>query len=112
MDLLASSQRNPERQVADAELRHLLEQSILALPDLYRNVYMLRDVEQMSIEEVCGILDLTESAVKVRLHRARRALRKMIVARTGEQALCAFAFEAPRCDRVVASVFVRISGGA
>lgn len=112
MDLFASTQRNPERQVADAELRRLLEQSILALPDPYRCVYMLRDVEQMSIEEVCCVLDLTESTVKVRLHRARRALRKMIVGRTGEQALCAFAFEAPRCDRVVASVLARVSAGA
>ncbi len=109
MDLLASSQPSPERQVADSELRSLLEQSILALPDSYRSVYVLRDVEQMGIEEVSRILDLTESTVKVRLHRARRALRKMIVSRTGEQVVSAFAFEAPRCDRVVAQVFERIS---
>ncbi len=109
MDQFASSERSPERQVADAELRRVLEQSILALPDSYRSVYVLRDIEQMSIEEVCGILDLTESTVKVRLHRARRALRKMIMSRTGNQVMSAFAFEAPRCDRVVTAVFVRIS---
>lgn len=110
MEQFASAQRSPERQVADAELRNLLEQSILELPDAYRSVYMLRDVEQMSIDEVSRVLDLSESTVKVRLHRARRALRKMIVSRTGEQVLSAFAFEAPRCDRVVGKVFDRISG--
>jgi RNA polymerase sigma-70 factor, ECF subfamily len=112
MDMFASPERTPERQVADAELRNLLERSVLALPDPYRCVYVLRDVEQMSIEEVSRILDLTESTVKVRLHRARRALRKMIMSRTGEQVLAAFTFEAPRCDRVVAHVFERIAASA
>jgi RNA polymerase sigma-70 factor, ECF subfamily len=108
MEQFASAQRSPERQVADAELRSLLEHSILELPDAYRSVYILRDVEQMSIDEVSRILDLSESTVKVRLHRARRALRKMIIRRTGAQMLSAFAFEAPRCDRVVVRVFERI----
>jgi RNA polymerase sigma-70 factor, ECF subfamily len=110
MDGLASSQRSPERHAADSELRNLLQQSIVTLPESYRCVYVLRDVEQLSVEEVSGILDLSESTVKVRLHRARRALRKMIALRTGKQVLSAFAFEAPRCDRVVARVFRRISG--
>ena len=108
MDQFASSERSPERQVADSELRSVLEQSILGLPDAYRSVYVLREIEQMSIEEVCGMLDLSESTVKVRLHRARRALRKIIITRTGTQVLSAFIFEAPRCDRVVAAVFERI----
>lgn len=111
MEQFASQQRSPEQQVADAELRSLLEQSILGLPDAYRSVYVLREVEQMSIDEVSRILDLSESTVKVRLHRARRALRKMIMMRTGTQVLSAFVFEAPRCDRVVARVFERISSG-
>jgi RNA polymerase sigma-70 factor (ECF subfamily) len=69
---------------------------------------MLRDVEQMSLDEVSRVLDLSESTVKVRLHRARRALRKMIMSRTGEQTASAFTFEAPRCDRIVLRVFERI----
>jgi RNA polymerase sigma-70 factor, ECF subfamily len=109
MEQFPSPQRSPERQVADAELRNLLERSILELPDTYRSVYVLRDVEQMSIDEVSKVLELSESTVKVRLHRARRALRKLIMSRTGAQVLSAFAFEAPRCDRVVAGVFQRIS---
>ena len=109
MEQFASAQRSPERQAADAELRNLLEQAILELPDAYRSVYMLRDVEQMSIDEVSRILDLSQGTVKVRQHRARRALRKLIMTRTGAQVLSAFAFEAPRCDRVVKTVFERIS---
>lgn len=108
MDLFAASARTPEQAAADSELRALLQQSILSLPEPYRCVYVLRDVEQMSGDEVARVLDLTENTVKVRLHRARRALRKSIMSRTGAQVLSAFAFEAPRCDRVVAGVFGRI----
>jgi RNA polymerase sigma-70 factor (ECF subfamily) len=109
MDTFASTERNPEQLAAGAELRTLIEGSILQLPDLYRSVFLLRDVEQLNMEEVCEILNLTEGTVKVRLHRARRALRKIIFSRTGEQLVSAFPFEAPRCDRVVARVFQRIS---
>lgn len=112
MDVIGSPGRSPEQQAADSELRGLLESSILQLPELYRSVFMLRDVEQMSIEEVAQILNLSDSTVKVRLHRARRALRKMILSRTGTQTASAFAFEAPRCDRVVARVFERIQAAA
>jgi RNA polymerase sigma-70 factor (ECF subfamily) len=108
MDAFVARERSPEQEAAGAELRAMIERSILQLPDLYRCVFMLRDVEQLSIEEVAQILDITESTVKVRLHRARRVLRKIILSRTGERALSAFPFEAPRCDRVVARVFERI----
>lgn len=108
MDTFSTSGRSPEQQAANSELRHLLENAIERLPDLYRCVFMLRDVEQMSIEEVGRILNLTESTVKVRLHRARRALRKAIAESTGQQLAGAFPFDAVRCDRVVAAVFQRI----
>ncbi|HYL12658.1 MAG TPA: RNA polymerase sigma factor [Terriglobales bacterium] len=109
MDDFASPRRSPEQQAADAEVRQLIERAISQLPDLYRSVFMLRDVEQMSIEDVARILDLTESTVKVRLHRARRALRKTILGHAGEQLWGSFPFDAVRCDRVVARVFARIN---
>jgi RNA polymerase sigma-70 factor, ECF subfamily len=109
MDLFASPERSPEQQASDSELRVLLERAIAGLPDLYRCVFMLRDVEQMSIVEVAEALDLSENVVKIRLHRARRALRKAIYARAGGQLTGAFPFHASRCDRVVASVLARIS---
>jgi RNA polymerase sigma-70 factor (ECF subfamily) len=108
MDDFAAPGRSPEQQAADREVRQLIERAVTQLPDLYRCVFMLRDVEQMSIEEVARILDLTESTVKVRLHRARRALRKTIFAQAGGQLSGSFPFDAVRCDRVVARVFARI----
>ena len=110
MDLFASTQRTPEQQAADSELRALIETAVSNLPDLYRSVFMLRDVENLSIEEVARILDLSETTVKVRLHRARRALRKSIFKQAGPQLAGSFPFDAVRCDRVVQNVFLRING--
>lgn len=109
MDLFVSPGRSPEQQASDSELRILLERAIAELPDLYRCVFILRDVEQMSIVDVANALDLSENVVKIRLHRARRALRKTIYARTGGQLTGTFPFHASRCDRVVAAVLARIS---
>ena len=105
----ASAGPSPEQNAIDSESRHLMEEAISRLPEGYRAVLMLRDVEQMSTEEVAHILDLSESTVKVRLHRARRTLRRTIFQRTGDQMRGAFPFHAVRCDRVVARVFERIS---
>jgi RNA polymerase sigma-70 factor (ECF subfamily) len=110
MDFFAAPARSPEQQVQNAELRELLEQAIGQLPESYRCVFMLRDVEEISIEEVAGTLDLSEGTVKVRLHRARRALRRIVQKRAGNQLGRAFPFPTVRCDRVVAGVFGRISG--
>jgi RNA polymerase sigma-70 factor, ECF subfamily len=109
MESFAASTRNPEQQAANSELRQLLEQAISQLPESYRSVFMLRDVEEMSIDEVADILDLSQGSVKVRLHRARRALRKLMFERTGGQLAEAFPFHAVRCDRVVYGVLERIA---
>lgn len=109
MDLFASPNASPEDQVVDSEMRNLVEQAIARLPESYRSVLMLRDVEEISTEEVARILNLSESTVKVRLHRARRTLRRTIYQKAGKQLLGVFPFDAVRCDRIVAGVFRRIS---
>ena len=58
-----------------AELGHLLEQAVLDLPEQYRTVIMLRDVEELSTAETAAALELTEQNVKVRLHRGRAMAR-------------------------------------
>ena len=60
------------------EVRELVLQSIDRLPESYRRVLVLRDLEELSTAEVAALLDLTENAVKVRLHRARQALRTQL----------------------------------
>ena len=61
-----------------AELRDLVRSSIDRLPDTYRVVLLLRDIEELAADEVAKILGITTNAVKVRLHRARQALRTML----------------------------------
>jgi len=108
MEPLASNGRNPEEKAYDHELGNILEQAILALPEEYRLVFVLRDVEEMSTEETAQCLNLSQENVKVRLHRARAGLRNALCARTGATAILAFHFHATRCDRVVKSVFTTL----
>lgn len=96
---------SPEQQAADSEIRHVLEDAILSLPEDYRTIVMLRDIEEMSTADTAMALDLTEENVKVRLHRARRLLRKELHARAGVSRTRAFSFMGARCDRVVRNVF-------
>lgn len=99
---------NPEQQAANTELSGLLEQAILELPDSYRVVLMLRDVEQLSTSETAFALDLSEENVKTRLHRSRTMVRKTLYARVGTTGMNAFTFMGLRCDRVVRGVFQQL----
>jgi RNA polymerase sigma-70 factor (ECF subfamily) len=100
---------DPETEAASGELNRLLESSIESLPESYRTVVMLRDIEQMSTSDTAACLAITEDNVKVRLHRGRALLRKDLYARAGASAKEAFPFHAVRCDRVVAGVFARLA---
>lgn len=99
---------SPEEESARGELRETLRRAVDALPPTLRVVFVLREVERLSTAETAAALGLGESAVKVRLHRARRALRDDIERRIGGAAGELYAFYAPRCDRVVAAVVERI----
>jgi len=68
----------PEQGALDAEMKQALHRAIRELPDSYRSVVLLRDMEELSTEETAHILDLTEDNVKTRLHRARLALRQKL----------------------------------
>jgi RNA polymerase sigma-70 factor, ECF subfamily len=108
MDRFASLTPNPEQQMSNSGLRRLLEQAVEKLPDAYRAVFMLRDVEDMSTTDAAYALEITEENVKVRLHRARALLRKSLFAVAGTESREAFNFNAVGCDRVVKNVFERI----
>jgi RNA polymerase sigma-70 factor, ECF subfamily len=100
---------NPESETASVEMSKILEQAIENLPEAYRAVVMMRDVEDMSTAETAECLSLTEENVKVRLHRAHGMLRKELYETARISAADAFPFHAPRCDRVVANVFARLA---
>ena len=108
MKVLASAGRNPEEAAYDRELGGVLEEAVLGLPEDYRLVFMLRDIEEMTTEETAECLNLTEENVKVRLHRARAGLRRELEARAGATTIQAFQFHAPRCDRIVRNVFKKL----
>jgi len=105
---VADNSPDPEQNASVAELGHLLEQAVLDLPEHYRAVVMLRDIEEMSTAETAAALDLTEENVKIRLHRGRAMAREWLFDRVGSQAKEAFPFMGVRCDRVVAMVFDKL----
>ena len=107
--ILTSRSASPEHQASTRELGAMLETAISSLPDAYRLVLVMRDVEGMSTEETAVALELTEENVKVRLHRARGMLRRELYARVGESYSSAFPFLGARCDHVVERVFERIA---
>lgn len=98
----------PEQRLACAQLNHLLEQLVDELPETYRSVFMLREIQQLSTGEVAETLDLSQDNVKQRLSRAKALLRDALEKRTGASMAELYPFEAPRCDRVVAGVLARI----
>ena len=108
MDRFASLAPDPEQQASNSEVRRLLEEAVEKLPDAYRTIFILRDIEEMSTTDAAEVLEITEDNVKVRLHRARALLRKSLYARAGMERKEAFNFHAVRCDRVVKNVFERI----
>jgi RNA polymerase sigma-70 factor (ECF subfamily) len=106
--LLTDRGPNPERQAFLGELRRTLEGGVDALPEAYRSVFVLRDVEGLSTAETAESLGLSEDVVKTRLVRARAQLRHRVAEEIGRGARDLFAFAAPRCDRVVAAVLARL----
>jgi RNA polymerase sigma-70 factor (ECF subfamily) len=100
---------NPEQNASTAQLREFLEEAVLNLPDSYRTVIMLRDIEELSTAETAEALDLTEDNVKVRLHRGHGMIRDWLFERIGTRAKEAFPFMGVRCVRVVQEVFNRLT---
>lgn len=98
--------QNPETKSLNKELKHVLEHSIEQLPEKYRAVFIMREVEKINVEETSEVLNISESNVKVRLNRAKEMLRTslMKVYPLGE----VFEFNLVRCDRIAANVMAKI----
>lgn len=105
---LAEPSLDPEQTASKAELGHLLEEALLALPEPFRAVMMLRDVEELSTSEAAEILEISDENVKIRLHRGRTMVRAWLFERVGAKTKEAFPFMGTRCDRVVHNVFARL----
>jgi RNA polymerase sigma factor (sigma-70 family) len=100
-------QQTPLNKLMDKELKSLLESAIAGLPEKYRTVFVMRQIEEMSTHETMEVLDIDESNVKIRLMRAKALLRDQLSSqlRMGEL----FEFNLVRCDKVVGYVMNKIS---
>lgn len=76
--ILTNWREIPAEALEKNELRELLRRAIEALPEIYRNVVLLRDIEEMDVRESAAALGISEGAVKVRLHRARALLQRQL----------------------------------
>ena len=88
--------------------KQLLELAIDSLPQVFRTVFVLRVVEQLSIAETAACLEINEATVKTRLHRAQKRLREDISRRLQREHLTLFEFGGETCDRIVARVLTRL----
>ena len=100
----------PEREAMGNEVRRMLEQQIDTLPDLYRTVFVLRAIEEMSVEETAAALSLPEATVRTRYFRARALLRTALERKVDDSLRETFSFDGARCDRIAAGVLARIKG--
>jgi len=99
----------PDSSAERKQMRGLLEAQIDALPDLYRTVFMLRAVEELSVEETAAVLDLPPATIRTRFFRARSLLREALAQKMDMASEDAFSFAGARCDRIVANVLARLN---
>ena len=99
----------PDSSAERKQMRGLLEAQIDALPDLYRTVFMLRAVEELSVEETAAVLDLPPATIRTRFFRARSLLREALAQKMDVACEDAFSFAGARCDRIVANVLARLN---
>lgn len=98
----------PDGALARAELRVLLESRLDELPEAFRTVFVLRCVEELSVEETAECLDIPEATVRTRHFRARSMLRESIAQDLDLAERDVFSFDGLRCDRIVAGVLTRL----
>ena len=98
----------PEHGALRAETRRLLERKIDDLPDAFRAVFVLRAIEEMTVEETAAVLEIPEATVRTRFFRAKGLLREALAREMDFAFEDVFAFAGGRCDRIVAGVLARL----
>lgn len=101
-------QLNPQDKMIRKETKQLLENAIDSLELKYRTVYILKEIEEMSLKEIATALDLTVANVKVRLHRSKEMLKDKLFEAANDKQLFEFGFS--NCDRITENVMKKIKG--
>jgi RNA polymerase sigma-70 factor (ECF subfamily) len=99
---------HPERAALRAQTRRLVEGKIDGLPDSFRTVFVLRALEELSVEETSEALGIPEATVRSRYFRARSMLREALASEIDMAFEDTFAFDGERCDRIVQSVLTHL----
>jgi RNA polymerase sigma-70 factor (ECF subfamily) len=100
---------DPAAAAARAQIRRLLEREIDRLPEPFRLVFVLREIEQCSVEDTAASLGVPAATVKTRLHRARRLLREALHESLAATLTDTFPFLGARCERMTESVMRRLA---
>ncbi len=95
-------QLNPQDTLIRSEAKQVMENAIDQLDSKYRSVYIMREVEEMSIQEIALALDLSISNVKIRIHRSKEMLKEKLFTLTESKNIFEFGFG--RCDRITDNV--------
>ncbi|CAB3710030.1 RNA polymerase sigma factor [Paraburkholderia rhynchosiae] len=101
---------SPDKALARAEMRALIERKLDTLPESVRMVFVLRSVEEMSVEETAQCLGIPEATVRSRHFRAKSLLRESLAQDIDLAERELFEFAGARCDRIVQNVMARIAG--
>lgn len=108
LQMHANPDQRPDHQAMRSQVRRQIEARIDTLPDAFRSVFMLRGVEELSVEEVAAALGIPQATVRSRFFRARAILREGLSRDIDLAIGDAFSFAGPRCDRIVEAVLARI----
>ncbi|MEX6689957.1 RNA polymerase sigma factor [Danxiaibacter flavus] len=103
---LAGETQTPATKVLNSELKTILEEAIRKLPEIYRTVFVMREIENMNVAETQACLSISEVNVKVRLNRAKALLRDLLSNYYRKEDI--FNFHLSRCDRMVDKVMSQI----
>ena len=106
-DVADDKSESPSSATLRAEIRRMLERRIDELPLAFRTVFVMREVEDMTVEETADCLGIPATTVRTRLFRARGLLREALARDMDNATVDVFGFAGARCDRIVAGVLAR-----
>lgn len=111
MDVADELAESPSEAALRGEVRKVLERRIDELPEAFRTVFVMREVEEMTARETADALGIPEPTVRTRLFRARALLRQALDRDMDSARSGVFGFDGARCDRIVSSVLLRLDTG-
>lgn len=106
LDIPDHKQLNPQEKMAQNETKQLLENAIDQLDIKYKTVYVMKEVEEMSLKEIATALDIGLANVKIRLHRSKEMLKETLYRLSSNTDVFEFGYN--RCDRITENVMKRI----